>query len=135
MNRKTIRQADRQITDRYKKTCMKQPAYKARHKTIPMSKSRRTFSAEFKARVGLEASRGAKSVNEIASENEVHPVQVSQWKKELLGGAAGLFERGDAKVRKAAEVAERDRAALERKVGQLTLEVDWLKKKSRELGL
>lgn len=97
-------------------------------------KNRRTFTAEFKARVALEAARGVKTVNEIAAEHELHPVQVSQWKKELLEGAAAVFERGgDAK--KDEEAADRERARLERKIGQLTMEVEWLAKKSKELGL
>lgn len=100
-----------------------------------MSKAkRRRFSAEFKARVALEAARGVKTVNEIAAENEVHPVQVSQWKKELLEGASAVFERGGKADRQQQEAARRE-ALLERKVGQLTVEVDWLTKKSKELGL
>ena len=90
-------------------------------------KNRRSFTAEFKARVALEAARGAKTINEIAAEHDLHPVQVGQWKKDLLEGAAAVFERGGA--------AERERARLERKIGQLTMEVEWLAKKSKELGL
>ena len=99
-----------------------------------MKKNRRSFSAEFKARVALEAARGAKTINEIAAEHDLHPVQVGQWKKELLEGAATAFERGNA-AKKDEEVAERERARLERKIGQLTMEVEWLAKKSKELGL
>jgi transposase-like protein len=95
---------------------------------------RRRFSAEFKARVALEAARGARTINEIAAENELHPVQVGQWKKELLEGAAGVFESGGT-ARRAEEEVEKERAKLERKIGQLTVEVDWLRKKSKELGL
>ena len=49
-------------------------------KTTMTKRKRRRFSAEFKARVALEAARGVKTVNEIAADNELHPVQVSQWK-------------------------------------------------------
>lgn len=97
-------------------------------------KNRRSFSAEFKARVALEAARGAKTINEIAAEHDLHPVQVGQWKKDLLEGAAAVFERGGAE-KKEEEAAERERARLERKIGQLTMEVEWLAKKSKELGL
>ena len=101
----------------------------------PMKKNtRRSFSAEFKARVALEAARGAKTVNEIAAEHGLHPVQVSQWKKDLVEGAASVFERGGS-ARREEEAAEKERARLERKIGQLTLEVDFLQKKSKELGL
>jgi transposase len=84
-------------------------------------KNRRNFTADFKARVALEAARGVKTINEIASEHDLDPVQVGQWKKELLERAAAVFER--------------ERARLERKIGQLTMEVEWLAKKSKELGL
>jgi len=99
-----------------------------------MKKNRRTFSAEFKARVALEAARGVKTINEIAADNEWHPVQVSQWKGELLKGASRIFESGSS-ARKAEEQAEKQQARLERKIGQLAVEVDWLRKKSKELGL
>lgn len=95
---------------------------------------RRRFSAEFKARLALEAARGVKTVNEIAAENEVHPVQVSKWKKELVQGAPAVFEREGKAGREQEEAAQRV-ARLERKVGQLTVELDWLTKKSKELGL
>jgi len=49
-------------------------------------RTRRRFSAEFKARVAMEAARGIKTVSEIAEDNELHPVQVSQWKKERKRG-------------------------------------------------
>jgi len=98
------------------------------------TKKRRTFNSEFKARVALEASRGIKTINEIAVENEVHPVQVSHWKKELVESAPELFESG-ASNRQDEKAAEKERAQLERKIGQLTIEVDWLRKKSKELGL
>ncbi len=97
-------------------------------------KKRRTFSAEFKARVALEALRGLKTINEIAADHEVHPVQVSAWKRELVEGLPGVFEKGTSQ-RRADEAAEKERAGLERKIGQLTVEVDWLRKKSKELGL
>lgn len=99
-----------------------------------MSKKRRIFTPEFKARIALEAAKGLRTINEIAADNELHPVQVSKWKKELVSGASTVFESGTS-LREAEEEAEKDRARLERKIGQLTLEVDWLAKKSKELGL
>lgn len=84
--------------------------------------------------MALEAARGVRTVNEIAAEHELHPVQVSQWKKDLLEGAATVFERGGTD-KKDEEAADRERARLERKIGQLTMEVEWLEKKSKELGL
>ena len=58
-----------------------------------MTKERRTHSPEFKARVALEALKGIKPIHQIPSENEIHPVQVSQWKKELRERISELFER------------------------------------------
>jgi len=82
----------------------------------------------------MEAVRGMKTISEIASENKVHPVQVSQWKKELLENASMLFEK-ESNLRRRDQQEERQRAQLERKIGQLTVEVDWLREKSKQLGL
>jgi transposase-like protein len=60
-----------------------------------MKKSkRRQHSAEYKARVALEAIKGLKTVQQIAAENQLHPVQVTQWKTQMLEEASGIFERG-----------------------------------------
>ena len=99
-----------------------------------MKRKRRTHSAEFKARIALEALKEIKTVNQIAAENEIHPAQVSTWKSELKEQMSTIFERKNGKD-KDREVDERAIAALERKVGQLTMERDWLSKKSKELGL
>jgi transposase len=56
-------------------------------------KKRRTFTAEFKAKVALEALREQEPLHEIAKRHEVHPNQISQWKKELQGNMAAVFER------------------------------------------
>lgn len=82
-------------------------------------------TAAFKQKVAIEALKGEKTINEIAKGYGVHPVQVSQWKKELVGGAELLFGK---RKRKGLDT-EIEKAALERKVGQLTIEIDWLKKK------
>ena len=105
------------------------------HNTMSKKRTRRRFSAEFKARIALEAARGVKTVGTIADENELHPVQVSQWKKELLDSVHLVFEKDGKDARQDAEAAERREAHLERKVGQLTIELEWLQKKSKELGL
>ncbi len=59
----------------------------------PMSK-RRTHSPEFKARVAMEAISGRKTIQEIAADHAIHPIQVSHWKRQLLNGASELFTRG-----------------------------------------
>ena len=84
--------------------------------------------------MALEAARGARTINEIAAEHDWQPGLVGQWKKDLLEGAATIFERGGT-AKKDEETAGRERARLERKIGQLTMEVEWLAKKSKELGL
>lgn len=75
----------------------------------------------------MEAVKGTKTVNEIAQEFGVHPTQVNQWKKELLANAGSLFEgkRGPKPVD-----AQSDPDRLYAKIGQLNMELDWLKKKS-----
>lgn len=97
-----------------------------------MNKHRRKHTAEFKAQVALEAIKGLHTINEIAAQYEVHPVQVASWKKELLERLPELFERKNAA--KDPDV-EQERARLERKVGQLSMEVDWLEKKCVQLGI
>ena len=88
---------------------------------------RKVFGAEFKAKVGLEAIHGVKTLNQIAQEHGVHPVQVGQWKKEILERAGTLFEvkRGPKPVN---EYSEPER--LYGEIGKLKMELDWLKKKS-----
>ena len=66
---------------------------------------RRNHDAAFKARVALEALKGERPVSELAAEYGVHPTMIHQWKRSLLEGTAGIFERGG-KVVVAAEAAE-----------------------------
>lgn len=82
-------------------------------------------TALFKKKIAVEALKGERTTNEIAKAYEVHPVQVCQWKKELLDGAESLFEKRNRKK----PDAEAEKAILERKIGQLIVENDWLKKK------
>ncbi len=94
---------------------------------------RNQYSAEFKTKVVLEVLREEATVNEIATRHGVNPVMVSRWKAEFLERAAGVFKKGPSTAEKELE-SERERVAqLERKVGQLTYEVDWLKKKSDQI--
>ena len=91
---------------------------------------RRKFTSEFKAKVAIEAIKGQRTVNELAQEFEVHPNQIAVWKKQLLGSASDVFSRGK-DLDSERKTAECDR--LYRKVGQLQVEVDWLKKKTGHL--
>ena len=91
------------------------------------TKKRNTHLPEFKAKVGLEAVRGVKTVNQIAQEFGVHPVQVGQWKREIQAQAKTLFEGKRSPQPNAAHSAP-DR--LYGEIGRLKMELDWLKKKS-----
>ena len=91
------------------------------------AKTRKVHNASFKAKVALEAVRETKTLNEIGQEYEVHPVQVSHWKKALLEKASDLFEgkRGPLAV-----TDHSDSERLYSEIGRLKMELDWLKKKS-----
>ena len=99
-----------------------------------MKKPRRNHSALFKARIAKEALKGVKTVVQIAQENELHPVQVSGWKKDLETNMASLFERKNASDEEKKDLEQRCER-LERKVGQLVIERDWLEKKCADLGI
>ena len=89
-------------------------------------KSRRKFTAEFKAKVALEAIRERHTVEELARKHELHPTQINSWKKEFLNKAAAVFEAQDPE--KEAQ-KEADTEKLYATIGQLKMENDWLKKK------
>jgi transposase-like protein len=91
-----------------------------------MGTQRRSHSAEFKAKVALEAIKGERTANEIASQYGVHPVQVGLWKKQASEGMSGVFrDRRDGAAREEEEL----KAELYQQIGQLTVELDWMKKK------
>jgi len=97
-----------------------------------MSKAKRKrYSGALKAKVGLEALMGIKTVGQIARDYQVHPVQVTQWKGVLRDHLPELFES----PRPAGEDQEALIAQLHEKIGRLSVEVDWLKKKCKQLGL
>jgi len=86
--------------------------------------ARKRYSAEFKAKVALEAAKEIKTLNELASQYEVHSVQISQWKKQLLENMAGVFSTQKKNINHAKKFDE-----LYRQIGEVTVERDWLKKK------
>jgi transposase len=98
-----------------------------------MKGKRRRHDPEFKARVALEALKGVKTIQQIAKEFDIHPVQVSEWKKTMAQGVASAF--GPGAGRTDAEEFERERAQLHAKIGRQAVELDWLTKKSKQLGL
>ena len=93
---------------------------------------RKRHEPPFKARVALEAIKGIKTVQQIAKEFDVHPVQVSDWKKKLNEHASSVFDTG--KEREQEDFGE-ERAALHSKIGELSVQVDFLAKKSKQLGV
>lgn len=95
-----------------------------------MATHRKRYSAELKARVALEAIKGQKTTNEIASEYGVHPTQIAQWKKQALEELPQIFS---SRREKAEQAEEELKAALYQQIGQLKVELDWLKKKSSEV--
>ena len=88
---------------------------------------RKIFTGEFRAKVAIEAIRGAKTVNQIGQEFGVHPTQVGLWKKELQEQAASLF---DAKRGSKPADPSASPERLYSEIGRLKMELDWLKKKS-----
>ena len=99
-----------------------------------MKRKRRHHSAEFKARIAQEAIKEEKTINAIAKDNDIAPAQVSQWKKELQERTIELFE-GKNKAAKELEKKERREQHLERKIGQLLIEKEFLEKKCDQLGI
>ena len=85
--------------------------------------TRRRFTADFKARVALEALRGDRTIQEIATKHKVHPNQVSGWKRQAVDGLNEVFSNGADKARADHEGEVHD---LHAKIGQLTVERDFL---------
>lgn len=96
---------------------------------------RREFSADYKARIIIEVLKGEKTVPEIANRENVSTKQIHNWKKEFLDNAYRAFSvtKDEQKARKETKIAIERENDLLAKVGQLTVENDWLKKKSAEI--
>ena len=88
--------------------------------------AKKTFSSEFKAKVAIEALKGHKKTNELATEFEVHPTQINSWKKQLLDESKNLFS---GKNDKDIESLTQERDRLYKQIGQIAGELDWLKKR------
>ena len=99
-----------------------------------MSKNKKQYSPEFKAKVALEAIRGEKTVPELASQYQIHPTVINGWKRKLLEEASQVFD-GDSKRQKVKEDAQTQIDELHRQIGQLKVERDFLANRSAQLGL
>ena len=88
---------------------------------------RKTYDTKFKVKVVLEAFKGQRTINEISSHYGIHPNQVNQWKKQAVEGLPDVFSTR--RVR-AAEEDEVLKAQLYQQIGQLKVELDWVKKKA-----
>lgn len=94
-----------------------------------MTKTRKKFEAAVKAKIGLEAVREDATIAELAKRHGVHPNQIYAWKKLILDNAASLFARGSIVADGGEEEREREQAKLYAKIGQLTIERDFLAKR------
>jgi transposase-like protein len=90
-----------------------------------LTKKRKQYKAEFKFQIALEAVKGLKTINQLASEHDLHPNQVSQWKRQLLEAGSTIFGNGSVQHQREAAQAE---AELYEQIGRLKMEVEWLKK-------
>ena len=91
-----------------------------------MSKQRKNYSSDFKAKVAIAAIKGDQTINEIASTFGVHPNLVTSWKKQALSIIPDAFS---SRLSRQAEADEDLKARLYQQIGQLKVELDWLKKK------
>ena len=96
-----------------------------------MGRKRRQFNSQFKFTVALEAAKGLKTINQIASEYSLHPNQVSTWKRQLLAEGPTVFGNGSTPDLQAQAVRETE---LFEQIGRLKMELEWLKKKAAQFG-
>lgn len=93
-----------------------------------MTKKRKQYKAEFKFQMALEAAKGLKTINQLASEHELHPNQLSQWKRQLLEEGAAIFSQSSNQAQRETAKVEAD---LYEQIGRLKMELEWLKKSAR----
>jgi transposase len=91
--------------------------------------SRKKFSAEFKAKVSIEALKEQKTVAELAVQYDIHPTQIQTWKKHFLDNSAALFSEKQTDTRQ----SEANESRLYEQIGKLQMHNDWLKKSCSEV--
>lgn len=99
-----------------------------------MTNKRKQYSAQFKAKVALEAAREAKTTSQLSSQYDIHPTVINNWKRQLLSEASSLFE-ADKKNDKKSKDQQAQIDELYRQIGKLTVERDFLESRSEQLGL
>ena len=92
-----------------------------------MTKKRRQYNNDFKFKIALKAIKGVKTVSQIASEHNLHPTQIGNWKKQLLQQGSTVFTRPNDRQQR--EQQDRE-AELYEQIGRLKMELEWLKKKA-----
>lgn len=93
-----------------------------------MKRTRRTLSSEFKAKVALEAIKEMKTISEIAQQHQLHPNQVSNWKKEFLVNASKVFDSKNEDAEQIKLLSKKNQELVQQ-IGELSVDNNWLKKK------
>jgi len=93
-----------------------------------MKKSRRKFTAEFKAKVAIEAIKEIKTISELAQIYQVHPNLITHWKKEFLANAGKVFNGSNDESEEVKKL-KKENEELIHQIGQLSVDINWLKKK------
>lgn len=95
---------------------------------------RKTYDDAFKAKVALEAIKETETISELASRYDVHPNQIRKWKNEFLENAAMVFS-GDKNAKTQVSDLQREREELHKRIGEQTMQIDFLKKSLKKLNL
>jgi len=93
-----------------------------------MEKSRRTFTAEFKAKIAIEAIKENKTISELAQIYQVHPNLITHWKRDFLANAGKVFDSGKDESSEIKKL-KKENEELIHQIGQLSVDINWLKKK------
>lgn len=93
-----------------------------------MKRTRRTLSSEFKAKVALEAIKEMNTISEIAQQHQLHPNQVSNWKKEFLVNASKVFDSKNEDAEQIKLLSKKNQELVQQ-IGELSVDNNWLKKK------
>lgn len=99
-----------------------------------MSKKRRSYKPEEKANIVLEILREESTLNEIAQKYEVSPQLISRWRTEFLDNMPTVFDKKAAEIEKLKQAHEAEKEELINQIGQLTVDLNWIKKKQHQVS-